>query len=156
MKIKLMLTNTPHPMALRLGYFGLVPFTVLALLTWIVGYDSHPDEHWYVTFLLSSYAAVIVSFLGGIHWGLGFHSDAPTPLALVWGVIPPAVSWIAAVMPPQGGLIVQAMMLIICYLVDRKIYPVEHASDWLTLRLRLTVVASLCCLIAVAGTGPLK
>lgn len=156
MKIGLTPTNTPHLMALRLGYLGMVPFAVLALLTWIVGHDTHPDEHWYVTFLLSSYAAVSVSLLGGIHWGLGIHSDAPTPLAFVWGVIPPTVSWIGAVMPPQSGLIVHAIMLVVCYAVDRKVYPAERASDWLTMRFRLTVIASLSCLISVAGTGPLK
>ncbi len=143
-------------MALRLGYLGMVPFAVLAVLTWIVRPDTHPDEHWYVTFFLSSYAAVSVALLGGIHWGLGFHSNAPTPMAFIWGVIPPAVSWIGAVMPPHRGLIVHAIMLIICYLVDRKVYPTEKAADWLTMRFRLTVVASLSCLIAVAGTGTLK
>lgn len=156
MKLGLASTNTPHPMALRLGYLGMVPFAVFALLTWIVRPDVHPDEHWYVTFLLSSYAAVSVSLLGGIHWGLAFHSTSPTPLAFIWGVIPPAVSWIGAVMPPHAGLIVFPIMLVTCYVVDRKVYPAEGAADWLTMRFRLTVVASLSCLLAAAGTGPMK
>jgi hypothetical protein len=144
-------TNTPHPMALVLGYLGMLPFAILAALTWIVSSTTHPDEHWYVTNFLSCYAAVSISLLGGIHWGLGFHSTAPTPMAFIWGVIPPAVSTIGAVMPPHNGLFVHAFMLIGCYLVDRKVYPSEHAADWLTMRFRLTVVASLSCLAAAFG-----
>ncbi len=139
-------------MALRLGYIGMVPFAVLALLTWVVGPDNHPAEHWRVTLLLSCYAAVSISFLGGIHWGLGFHSTAPTPMSFIWGVMPPAVSWLGAVMDPHAGLFVHAIMVVVCYLVDRKAYQTEQASDWLTMRFRLTIVASVSCLMAALGS----
>jgi hypothetical protein len=43
-------------------------------------------------------------------------------------------------------------MLVICYLVDRKVYPAHGLSHWLTLRFRLTVVASLCCFIGALRT----
>lgn len=156
MNHSLMTTNTPHPMALRLGYLGMVPFAVFAALTWIVNPDSNPDGHWYITFFLSSYAAVSVSLLGGIHWGLAFHSTSPTPIAFIWGVLPPAVSWIGAVLPPHVGLILHSIMLVGCYLVDRKVYPSEKASDWLTMRFRLTVVASASCVLAAIGTASMR
>ncbi|MFN9708915.1 MAG: DUF3429 domain-containing protein [Burkholderiales bacterium] len=145
-------TNTPHPMALRLGYLGMLPFVIFAALTWMIPSQSNPDGHWYMTFFLSSYAAVSVSLLGGIHWGLAFHSTSPTPMAFIWGVLPPAVSWLGAVLPPHIGLIIHSIMLIACYLVDRKVYASEKASDWLTMRFRLTMVASASCILAVIGT----
>jgi len=50
----------------RLGYAGLVPFVVLALLLWIVTPEAHP----FVAIALTAYAATITSPLGGIHWGM--------------------------------------------------------------------------------------
>ena len=41
-------------------------------------------------------------------------------------------------------------VLIVCYIVDRKLYPSIGAAGWLTLRFRLTVVSSLSCFFAAA------
>jgi len=43
-------------------------------------------------------------------------------------------------------------VLIACYVVDRRVYPQLGAADWLTLRFRLTAVASLSCFLAAAGS----
>ncbi len=43
-------------------------------------------------------------------------------------------------------------MLIACYLMDRRLYPLLGVADWLTLRFRLTLVASLSCFLAAAGS----
>lgn len=133
------------PQALRLGYAGLVPFVVGALLVWLVRPDAHP----YVTAALSAYAAVIVSFLGGIHWGIGFRDG--TPASFGWGVVPSLVAWPAVLMPPYAGLVVHGAMLVLCYLVDRRGYPRHGLAPWLTLRFRLSGVASLSCFIGAAG-----
>ncbi|MEF7614763.1 DUF3429 domain-containing protein [Aquincola sp. MAHUQ-54] len=135
----------PSPQALRLGYAGLVPFVAGALLVWIVLPDAHP----YATMALSGYAAVIVSFLGGIHWGVCFRDGAPASFG--WGVVPPLVAWIAVLMPPYAGLVVHGAMLAACYLVDRRMYPRHGLAAWLTLRFRLSAVASLSCFVGAAG-----
>ncbi len=138
----------PQPGTLRLGYAGLLPFVLGAALTWIVRPDAHP----YVAAALSAYAAVIVSFLGGIHWGLGFRAQPADPARFVWGVVPSLVAWVAVLMPPYAGLVVHGVMLVVCYLVDRKVYPLHGAGTWLTLRFRLSAVASLSCFIGAAGS----
>jgi hypothetical protein len=136
------------PAALRLGYAGLLPFGVGALLVWLVREDAHP----YVALALAAYGAVIVSFLGGIHWGLAFrHAEPPTHL-LAWGVVPSIVAWLAVMMPPSAGLVILGAMLVACYAVDRRLYAEEGVAHWLTLRFRLSAVASLCCLIGAAGS----
>lgn len=141
-------TQQPDPATLRLAYAGLLPFVVGALLLWIVRPDAHP----YVAAALSAYAGVIVSFLGGIHWGLGFRAQPADRSRFTWGVVPSLVAWVAVVMPPYAGLVVHGVMLVACYLVDRRVYPVQAAGAWLTLRFRLTVVASLSCFIGAAGS----
>jgi hypothetical protein len=67
-------------------------------------------------------------------------------------VVPSLVAWVAVIMPAYAGLVIQGLMLVICYLVDRKVYPAHGLSHWLTLRFRLTVVASLCCFIGALRT----
>jgi Protein of unknown function (DUF3429) len=143
----------PHPAGLRLGYAGLIPFVLGTLLALLV----REDLYHYVALGLAGYGAVIVSLLGGIHWGLGMRPEAgasaagPVPLPFAWGVAPSLVAWIAIVMPPDAGLVVLGVMLVVCYLVDRRTYPAYGLGGWLTLRFRLTVVASLSCFIAAAG-----
>ena len=122
-------SSTPQSTANRLAYAGLVPFVLGALLVWLVRAEAHP----YVALALSAYAAVILSFL----W---------------WGVVPSLVAWPAAVMPPDAGLVVQGVMLLACYGVDRRLYPQLGAAGWLTLRFRLSAVAALSCFIGAAGS----
>lgn len=139
-------------MAQRLGNAGLVPFVLGAALVWLVWPEAHP----YTTLALSAYAAVVVSFLGGIHWGVAFRETAlgntPPSSLFVWGVVPSLVAWVAVMMPPSAGLVIHALMLLVCYGVDRRVYPAHGLQRWLTLRFRLSAVAGLSCLLGAAGT----
>ena len=141
-------TAQPPLWALRLGYAGLLPFVLGALLIWLVWPEAHP----YVTLGLSAYAALIVSFLGGIHWGLAMRQTNPPPSLLTWGVLPSFPAWVAVMMPPSAGLVIHGSMLIVCYAVDRRVYPAQGAAHWLTLRFRLSGVAALSCFLGAAGT----
>ena len=134
--------------ARRLGHLGLLPFVVGALLVWVVNAEAHP----YATLALAAYAAVIVSFLGGIYWGLAFRLSAPPASLFIWGVVPSLVAWLAVMMPASAGLVVQGVMLVVCYLVDRRVYPQQGLAHWLTLRFRLSTIAALCCFLGAAGT----
>ena len=142
----------PDTTALRLAYAGLLPFVLGALLVWAV----RAEVQAYVALALSAYAAVVLSFLGGIHWGLAMRQpqQATTGLArsLVWGVVPALVAWPAAVMPPDAGLVILGAMLIVSYAVDRRLYPAHGVAAWLTLRFRLSAVAAMSCFIGAAGT----
>lgn len=142
------MTAAPPSAALRLGYAGLVPFVLGAGLVWIVRPDAHP----YATLALSAYAATIVAFLGGIHWGLGLREAAPPASLFAWGTVPPLVAWAAVMMPASAGLVIHGVMLWLCYAVDRRVYPRHGAGAWLVLRFRLSAVAGLACFIGAAGT----
>lgn len=138
----------PNPVAARLAYAGLLPFVLGALLVWLVRPDAHP----YVVDTLAKYAALVVSFLAGAQWGLAMRQTVPSPAPFVWGALFTFVAWVAVVMPAYAGLVLQGVALIGCYLVDRKNYASSGAGAWLTLRFRLTAVASLCCFLAAAGS----
>lgn len=134
--------------ARRLGHLGLLPFALGAGLVWVVNPEAHP----YAALALAAYAATIVAFLGGIHWGLAFRSSAPPASLFVWGVVPSLVAWLSVMMPASAGLVVQGLMLVVCYLVDRRVYPQQGVAHWLTLRFRLSMVAALCCFLGAAGS----
>lgn len=138
----------PPKFARWLGYAGLVPFVGGALLIWLVDPEALP----FVAQALSTYAALVASFLGGIHWGLALREPAPSTLQLAWGAVPSGPAWIGAMMPASSGLVVGGLVLLLAWLVDRKIYPAHGAARWLTLRFRLSAGASLCCFIGAAGT----
>jgi hypothetical protein len=145
----LLTVSTPiqPPVAQRLGYLALVPFVLGALAIWLV----RLDDRIFATAALSAYAAVVVAFLGGIHWGFGFRQDAPPPRLFIWGVVPAIVASVALVMQPSAALVIHGVMLVACYLVDRRIYPQQGAARWLVLRFRLTGVAALACFLGAAG-----
>ena len=132
----------------QLGYAGLLPFAGLAALLWVVKADLLP----FVAVALTGYTAVIVSFLGGIHWGIGFLRAPRAPrFHFVLGVVPSLLAWLALLMPAYAALPLLGLVLVMCYAVDRKTYPAAGLSRWLPLRLRLTVVATLSCVLGTAA-----
>ena len=131
----------------RLGYAGLIPFAVFALLMWLVTPEVHP----LVAIALVSYAAVVASFLGGIHWGAVWNSNRHAPMALVWGICPSLLAWVGALMPARTALILLGAVLILSYAVDRSMYPRYGLQRWLRLRLHLSAVAALSCWVGAAG-----
>ncbi len=140
--------HPPDALALRLGYAGLIPFVLLAALLWIVQTDLRP----WLTIALTAYAALIATFLGGIHWGIAAtQPGAARRFHLIWGISPSLVAWLGLIMPAYAGLPLIAALLVACYLVDRKSYAAAGWSEWLPLRLRLTVVAVLSCLIGAGA-----
>jgi hypothetical protein len=131
-----------------LGYLALVPFVGCAALVWLPDVDLRNAA----ALALSAYAAVVVSFIGAIHWGLGFRQAQPATSLFVWGVVPSIVAWIAVLVPFRAGLVTQALMLAVCYLVDRRVYVREGVAAWLPLRRSLTIPAALCCLVGAFGS----
>lgn len=147
----------PGTLARKLGYLGLLPFIGGALFVWLLVGRIEDAPFFFVVQGLTCYAAMVVSFLGGLHWGLVMWqstTSAPEPSeyrrALWTGIAYSLAAWIAVLMPPHSGLVLMGFVLVACYLFDRKRYPELGVAGWLTLRFRLTVIASLCCFLAAA------
>ena len=155
-------TDDPRDTALVrvLGHGGLIPFVMLTATLWLVTGEL---QTW-VAMALATYAALILSFLGGIHWGIGWQAgmrerlDKQTPRALhaqrrhfLWGIVPSLLAWPVVLMPAFAGLAWLGFILIIAYLADRTLYRSAGLQQWLTLRFRLSAVAALSCFIAAGA-----
>jgi hypothetical protein len=124
----------------RLGFLGLFPFMFLTLACWIV----HPDWLGSLIHAQLSYGIAILSFLGGVHWGVALATGhAPHPevrRSLLWGVVPTLVAWFALVNVGLG-FVVQIVAFVAAYWNDKELYHRYLLPEWfVVLRLRLTTV----------------
>ncbi len=118
--------------ALMLGAGGVLPFAALATaallgLDWRYGLPGGLFRHGLV-----AYGAVILSFLGGVRWGVALrHGDMPGRTGLlVVSVIPSLAAWVALVIPQPHDL----ALLIACFLAvavaDVTLVRRGHAPAW--------------------------
>ena len=127
-----------------LGGLGLVPFVALAASLVLAPADLKPT----LAYALLGYGAVILSFLGGVHWGLAIGGTAPAAAEslktrLILSVIPSLVAW-AALLMPAGGLFVLAAAIALMLIVDLRATRAGHAPSWYPrLRIPLSVAVAL-------------
>lgn len=139
--------SAPSRAARALGYAGLLPFVGGAV--WLAAGPA--GQQALAAQALAAYAATIVSFLGGIHWGLAFAaSGGPSTARLAWGVVPSLLAWPALLLPASAGLALLAATLVLCYAVDHRAYPRHGLGAWLPMRRALSTVATLSCAVGVA------
>lgn len=127
-----------------LGYGGLLPFVGTALLCWLA-----PGQRvWWLDMLLT-YGAVILSFVGALHWGFAMVHPAtagrPMNGMYAWSVMPSLLGWAALLVAPAAGATLLIAGFLVQYRQDLRLARVLSLPAWyLPLRLQLTVVACLC------------
>jgi hypothetical protein len=144
--------STIPPAALALGLGGLIPFAIGAFGVW-TGWRSPAWPPPSVA--LQAYGAVILSFLGGIRWGLalGEADRNRQAVALSVSVLPSLVAWAALLLPPSTGLPVLAGLVAAAGLADMRIARMG-APDWFPkLRALLSAGAVAALLAASIGAG---
>jgi hypothetical protein len=120
---------------------------LLAALLPLVAGDLKP----FLAQALLAYGAIILSFLGGVHWGLAIGSTAPAAAAalkvrLILSVIPSLVAWAAWLVPAAGGLFMLAAAIVLMLIVDIRATRAWEAPAWypkLRIPLSCAVAASL-------------
>lgn len=124
----------------QLGFAGLVPFVLLTLACWVVSSD------WVASFVSAQqvYAIVILSFVGGIHWGATMVSAdlsaAQTKRALSWAVAPVVVALLGTMFGPYN-LAVLIIGFLGSYQLDKRLFQWYKLPDWfIRLRFILTCV----------------
>ena len=121
-----------------------MPFVAGAAALWLL---PDPAAAARAGFVLVAYAATIVAFLGGVHWGPALRAGGVALAPLLWGVTPQLAGWLALLMPTRPGLVTSAIVLAACYAVDRRLYRQIGLETWLPMRLQLTVVAVASCFL---------
>lgn len=130
-----------------LGYGGLLPFIALVILASV---DPHRAPAW--SDALVGYGAVILSFVGALHWGFAMsvarlHSTQRRR-AFVWSVVPALLAWLSTVLAGSGASLILVLGFALHLVQDRKLAgPAELPAWYLPLRWRLTLVASICLLV---------
>lgn len=133
--------SQPIQLANTLTYLGALPF-LAAVLGLLLGMDATHLHYWILT-----YAAVIIAFLSGMHWG--FVITHPTPIRfhlllssnvfalLAWGSL-----WF---LYPRWQYAWQLTCFVLLFFIDRKLAQQAVIPPWFyQLRQRITCVVILC------------
>ncbi|UCV27307.1 DUF3429 domain-containing protein [Ferribacterium limneticum] len=135
-----------------LGYGGLLPFLALAPASLL---DHHHGMVW--SDALYAYGAIILSFIGALHWGLAMSLPGLTERQrsawFMWSIVPALIAWPAVLFSPPLAAPLLIAGFIAHYLQDRRLAGQATLPDWyLPLRLRLTSVAAVCLVAGVFAT----
>ena len=125
-----------------------MPFAALAL----VSHVAEPSIARPAIFALAAYGAVILSFLGGIRWGLALLSGEAVPterqlfVRLLLSVLPSLLGWMALLVSPITSLLVLAAGFGAVLALDIQAARSGDAPHWyprLRVPLSLMVIGSL-------------
>lgn len=135
---------------LWLGLAGLAPFIGLALAIALHGPELFGFD---AARALRGYGAVILSFLGGAHWGLALRHPAPdTRAALYLGAMaPPLWAWAGLLTGGAAGLGMLGLGLAVHGAVDGMAATRFAAPRWYPrLRMLLAALATIATIAAAA------
>lgn len=130
------------PSAAWLGGLGAIPFIALSCAAHLV--DS--DRQTFVVNALATYGAIILSFLGGIHWGMAIirqskNEQVNLKRTLIVSVIPSLAAWSFLFLPERKSLIMLAGAMTLMLLFDLRVSRAGQAPPWYpTLRIPLSCV----------------
>jgi len=149
-------------LAIMLGLLGLIPF--LACAAGII-FVPHQVPVPRLVQALIAYGAVILSFLGAVHWGLALEPD-PTMLSpsrtaadrkrLALGVLPALVGWAALLVPLVASSMVAIIILAMGFLGTMLVEAEAGRRGalppgYLPLRWLLSAVVLLCLLVVLVA-----
>lgn len=124
-----------------LGYGGLVPFIGLSLL---IGFDHDHRLLW--NDALIAYGAVILSFVGALHWAFAMLlpelDAAQRRNRFIWSTIPALIAWPAVMLSISMAAPLLVAGFIAHYQQDRRLTKTASLPEWyLPLRLHLSILA---------------
>ncbi len=145
--------DAPPRVVALLGYGGLLPFLALAAASWVTDFAGQAAPVWQSALL--AYGAVILSFVGALHWGFAMTlRDLPTlqrTASFVWSVAPALIAWLALLAMLAAPVAASALLVVgfvSHYWRDARLAAHNDLPAWyLPMRLRLTSVACLCLMV---------
>ncbi len=127
--------------AKSLAYAGLIPFIVFSIGSWLqlpIISDS--------TYILIAYAAIILSFMGAIHWGVAMsNTEQHNGQYFIASIIPALSAWVALLIPYSYAIIVLMIGFIALIIYDWSVEKPQRLPPWyIPMRNNLTVVVIVC------------
>ena len=144
-------SKIPTP-ALVLGVAGLAPFFAGAVGLWL--FDSAPRREATLQLLLT-YCAVILAFMGAIHWGMVMiRSEYATRGPMIRAVLPALLAWAALALPPLASMAAFLIGFPAVLAMDLHAVNSGLAPRWYRrLRIPLTLAVVACLGTAMAALG---
>ncbi len=144
--------GSPPRVALALGYAGLIPFVGLAAAS--LAAPAEPAA--FAAKALLAYGATILSFLGGVHWGLAIAARERAPgafaMSLAIGVLPQLLGWAALLVSLPIGALMTASGLVALLAADAQAVRRGLAPGWFfTLRWPLSAAAATATAVSAAA-----
>ncbi|CAI8428269.1 MAG: Uncharacterised protein [SAR116 cluster bacterium] len=135
-----------------LGYSGTIPFISLAVILLLDASSttpaaSGPAASGLAASALHLYGAIILSFLGGLHWGrIACNPDIKPSdkWFLIYSVIPSLMGWSSYLLSDiwQGAALMLIAGFIISYVIDIRFIRLGAWQSWMKpLRTNLTLIA---------------
>ena len=127
--------------AKALGYAGLIPFLVFSIGCWVpLPYVASAPA------ILTTYGAVILSFMGAVHWGVAMaRKDQHRDNYFIASIIPALIAWAALLLTQAMALVILLVGFIGLYVYDRSVEKAQALPGWyIPMRTRLTAVVVLC------------
>jgi hypothetical protein len=118
-------------LAIVLGWLGVLPFLLPAIAIYL-GYNANVMFSVFI-----NYAAVILSFLGGIRWAFALNGPLQK-IDLVFSVMPSLWACCSVLMPPTWALIGFILGFIAMVYLDAFARPLPVTRGFLRLRLGIT------------------
>lgn len=159
-----------------LGLAGTLPYLATSLTTVYLSWDLNtewPSTSNFVNNILIShdtarhllsvvepiqlgYGAIIISFLGAVHWGLEYAEKVPNPARTRFryglGVLAPMVAWPTLLMPMDFALTTQFGAFVMLYFADSRATVRAWAPSWYGVyRFVLTAIVGAAIFISLIG-----
>ncbi|MCJ1313086.1 hypothetical protein MMC25_006763 [Agyrium rufum] len=168
------LTEVPRE-ALYIGMAGVLPYLATSLSTVYLAWDIN-HAHATGTGLIFSeqtaelllhivqplqigYGAVIISFLGAIHWGLEWakYGGEHGYRRYAFGIVAPAVAWPTILFPVEYALITQFLAFNFLYFADAQATMKGWTPPWYsTYRFVLTFIVGASIVASLIGRGQIS
>ncbi|KAL8992615.1 MAG: hypothetical protein Q9169_006961 [Polycauliona sp. 2 TL-2023] len=158
--------------ALYVGMAGVIPYLATSTATVYLAWDINHAAMDGQGFLMSGetaelllhiieplqigYGAVIISFLGAIHWGLEWakYGGEHGYRRYAYGIVAPAIAWPTLLLPIEYALISQFTAFTFLYFADARACVRGWTPHWyMTYRFVLTFVVGASIVISLIGRG---
>lgn len=159
--------------AFNIGLAGVIPYLATSAGTVFCAFElNHAAHHGSVGWVMSEhtaelclhvleplqvgYGAVILSFLGAIHWGLEWakYGGYGGYKRYAIGIVAPAVAWPTILMPVEYALITQFLAFNVLYAVDSSTTTRGWTPHWYSsYRFILTAIVGTSIVLSLIGRG---